>query len=127
MTVDPLLRAREGAALLGVSIATFWRRVDDGTIPPPVRICGASRWPQSDFVNLIEAAKDARRSADRRCGSCRHAVRPSPEDAANSMLVALGKAEAQDIVHCTALSLPAAKQFVPKDCKMKCWEGRDRD
>ena len=35
---DHLLTAREGAALLHVSIPTFWRRVADGTVPKPIKI-----------------------------------------------------------------------------------------
>ncbi len=33
-TTDPLLIAREGAAILQISVPTFWRRVADGTQPP---------------------------------------------------------------------------------------------
>lgn len=60
MNVDPLLRAREGAALLGVSLSTFWRHVESGMIPPPVKIGGSSRWPQSDIQSVIEKAKSNR-------------------------------------------------------------------
>lgn len=34
---DPLLKDREAAQLLEVSHATFWRRVNDGTVPPPIK------------------------------------------------------------------------------------------
>lgn len=60
MTVDPLLRAREGAALLGISISTFWRHVQEGTIPQPVRVGGATRWPASEIQAVIEKAKAER-------------------------------------------------------------------
>lgn len=36
--VDPLLTAREAAPLLDISVATFWRRVADGTIPKPIKL-----------------------------------------------------------------------------------------
>ncbi|TIS63932.1 MAG: DNA-binding protein, partial [Mesorhizobium sp.] len=42
---DPLLTAKESAAFLQVSIPTFWRRVADRTVPPPVKIGALSRWP----------------------------------------------------------------------------------
>ena len=59
---DPLLTARESAAVLQISIPTFWRRVADGTVPKPVKIGALSRWPQSEVLGVIEKAK-ARRAA----------------------------------------------------------------
>lgn len=59
---DPLLTDREGAAVLSVSVPTFWRRVSDGTVPKPVKIGALSRWPQSEILAVIEAAK-AKRAA----------------------------------------------------------------
>ena len=58
--VDPLLTAREGAAVLQISIPTFWRRVADGTIPKPVKLDGLSRWPKSEIIAVIETAKARR-------------------------------------------------------------------
>lgn len=57
---DPLLTAREAAPILGVSVPTFWRRVADGTIPKPIKLGALSRWPQSEILQVIEAAKAAR-------------------------------------------------------------------
>lgn len=58
--VDPLLTAREAAAVLQVSVPTFWRRVADGTVPKPVKLGGLSRWPKSEVLAVIETAKLAR-------------------------------------------------------------------
>ena len=58
--IDPLIRDRVAADVLGCSTATFWRRVADGTIPPPVKIGGMSRWPQSEILAVIEQAKAER-------------------------------------------------------------------
>jgi predicted DNA-binding transcriptional regulator AlpA len=60
---DPLLIAREGAAILQISIPTFWRRVADGTVPKPVKLGGLSRWPKSEILGVIETAKAARTAA----------------------------------------------------------------
>lgn len=60
---DPLLRVTEGAALLGISVPTFYRRVGDGTIPKPVKLGGAVRWPQSELLTVIERAKAQRHAA----------------------------------------------------------------
>jgi predicted DNA-binding transcriptional regulator AlpA len=60
---DPLLTDREGAAILSVSIPTFWRRVSDGTVPKPVKIGALSRWPQSEIMAVIERAKAQRTAA----------------------------------------------------------------
>lgn len=57
---DPLLTAREAAPLLGMSLPTFWRRVADGTIPKPLKLGVLSRWPKSEILAVIEAAKAAR-------------------------------------------------------------------
>lgn len=63
--VDLLLKDREGATLLGMSVPTFWRRVADGTIPKPIKLGGLSRWPQSEIEAVIERAKAAREPSAR--------------------------------------------------------------
>jgi predicted DNA-binding transcriptional regulator AlpA len=57
---DPLLIARDCAALLQISMPTFWRRVADGTIRKPIKLGGLSRWTRSDILAVIEAAKACR-------------------------------------------------------------------
>lgn len=61
---DPLIRDVDAARLLGCSKATFWRRVADGTFPRPVKIGHVSRWPRSDVISVIDAAKARRKSRD---------------------------------------------------------------
>lgn len=51
---------RDGAAFFGWSRATFWRRVQDGTIPQPVKIGRTSRWR---WGWLYQLADDAEREA----------------------------------------------------------------
>ena len=51
-----LLRERDACSVLGISRATLWRRVKDGTIPQPVKIGGASRFPRSEIIHVIEVA-----------------------------------------------------------------------
>lgn len=60
--VDPLIRDAEGAALLGCSKATWWRRVADGTLPPAIKIGGMSRWKLSDVLEVIDRASEQRRT-----------------------------------------------------------------
>ena len=55
-----LIRDREGAALLGCSRATWWRRVKDGTIPQPIRLAGLTRWPRSEILEVIDRLRGAR-------------------------------------------------------------------
>ena len=57
---DPLLNAKEGAAIIGCSIPTWWRWVAEGKVPKPVKLGAMSRWPQSEILEMIEAAKAAR-------------------------------------------------------------------
>lgn len=60
---DPLIRDVEGAALLGCSKATFWRRVADKTFPPPIKIGGMSRWRLSEIEAVINQAASSRDAA----------------------------------------------------------------
>jgi predicted DNA-binding transcriptional regulator AlpA len=60
--LDPLLTVREAATLLQLSVPTFWRRVADRTVPRPIKLGGLSRWPRSEILAVIEAAKAARGS-----------------------------------------------------------------
>lgn len=57
---DDLIRDNEASKIIGCSKSSFWRRVADGTFPPPVKIGGLSRWLRSDIVNAIELAKERR-------------------------------------------------------------------
>ncbi|MCX5578561.1 helix-turn-helix transcriptional regulator [Kaistia terrae] len=61
--IDPLLTVRECAAILQMSVPTFWRRVADGTVPKPVKIGSLSRWPRSEITGVIEQAKARRNVA----------------------------------------------------------------
>lgn len=58
--IDPLLTVREGASLLKISVPTFWRWVGNGTLPKAVKLGGMSRWPQSELLAFVEAAKAKR-------------------------------------------------------------------
>lgn len=60
---DPLLNVRESAALAGVSVPTWWRRVADETFPPPVKLGNLSRWPRSEILDALERLKAARYAA----------------------------------------------------------------
>lgn len=57
MHQDPatLLSAEAAAALLGLSKATFWRRVQDGTFPPGIKIVGVTRWRRCDLLAAVAA------------------------------------------------------------------------
>ena len=56
MTDEPaiLLSDNAAAAMLGISRATFWRRVSDGTFPAPVKIGGATRWRRADLLAAVD-------------------------------------------------------------------------
>lgn len=59
-----LLADREAANLLGISRATFWRRVSDRSIPPPIKLAGVSRWRRDELLAVIDrltAERDRRR------------------------------------------------------------------
>ncbi len=58
-----LLSDNAGAALLGISRATFWRRVKDKTFPAPVRIGGVTRWRRDELLAAVEKAAAERDAA----------------------------------------------------------------
>jgi predicted DNA-binding transcriptional regulator AlpA len=58
--IDPLIRDRVAAGMLGCSPTTIWRRVADGTLPRPVKIGGMSRWLTSEIEAVVESAKARR-------------------------------------------------------------------
>jgi excisionase family DNA binding protein len=53
--VDPLLKAKEVADFLRVSVPTLYRRMADGTLPKPVKLGNTSRWPQSEILAAVES------------------------------------------------------------------------
>lgn len=55
-----LLRDREVCKLLGCSRATLWRRVQDGTLPLPIKIGHMSRFVASEIFEAVEKAKSDR-------------------------------------------------------------------
>jgi len=57
---DRLLTVKESAEALTVSVPTFYRLLKKGRIPKPVHIGNHPRWPQSDILGVIEAAKQQR-------------------------------------------------------------------
>lgn len=58
--VDPLLTDRESAVILRCGLSTFRRYVAQGLVTPPLKLGGTSRWPQSEILAVIEAAKAKR-------------------------------------------------------------------
>lgn len=61
--VDPLLKAKEVAGILQVSVPTLYRRMADGTLPKPIKLGSTSRWPQSEILAAVETAKSRRDAA----------------------------------------------------------------
>ncbi|TNC60468.1 helix-turn-helix transcriptional regulator [Rubellimicrobium roseum] len=59
-SVDPLLTDREASAELNCGLSTFRRWVAQGLVPKPLKLGGTSRWPRSEILAVIEAAKTRR-------------------------------------------------------------------
>ncbi|MDJ0993024.1 MAG: AlpA family phage regulatory protein [Dinoroseobacter sp.] len=51
---------RECAAAIGCAISTFWKWVQEGKFPRPIKLGNLSRWPASDVENFIAEATAAR-------------------------------------------------------------------
>ena len=58
-----LLDVKAVAALFQASPSTIWRRVNDGTMPRPIRIGGMTRWARDEIDAVIDRAKRARDEA----------------------------------------------------------------
>jgi len=58
--VDPLLTAKEVAAMLRVSTVTLYREIRRGNVPAPIKLGTCSRWPRSEILAAIKAAGDRR-------------------------------------------------------------------
>ena len=52
---DRLITVKDVGAALSCSRSTIWRRVKDGTIPAPLKICGMTRWRETDIAALMQA------------------------------------------------------------------------
>ncbi|WP_109313073.1 AlpA family transcriptional regulator [Ruegeria sp. AU67] len=59
---DRLLTDAEVASFLGVSKATVWRHAAKGSLPKPVKLGHASRWPESDVQAAVDQLKAQRDS-----------------------------------------------------------------
>jgi predicted DNA-binding transcriptional regulator AlpA len=55
-----LLSEATAADWLGISRATFWRRVKDKTFPEPIRIGGATRWRRDELLAALDRASAER-------------------------------------------------------------------
>jgi predicted DNA-binding transcriptional regulator AlpA len=57
---ERLLTDREAGEYFGVSRQTVWTYVRKGIIPKPLTFGGITRFPLSDILGVIEAAKQQR-------------------------------------------------------------------
>jgi excisionase family DNA binding protein len=60
VVADRLLRIEEAAEVLAISARALYRLIAAGKLPPPVKIGSATRIPESDLMQYINALKDAR-------------------------------------------------------------------
>lgn len=59
-STDRLLRARDVADILAVSLRGVWRLTSEGVIPAPIKLGGATRWRESDLRRFLRKAADQR-------------------------------------------------------------------
>ena len=70
-----LFRDRDVAKILNISVSSVWRRVQDKTLPPPIRIGRATRWPASEINEAVEKAKTLRDTQQKSQGNAARGVR----------------------------------------------------
>lgn len=58
-----LLRAREVARLLAVSVRSVWRLAATGLIPAPVKVGGATRWRACDIHAFVVEPGEGRHAS----------------------------------------------------------------
>lgn len=51
--VADTLTAADVARLLGVDVRTVWRRRNDETLPPPIKLGRLVRWPRAEFEKWL--------------------------------------------------------------------------
>ena len=49
-----LVPAVEAAKMLSMGRSTFWNKVKQNQLPPPIRIAGLTRWRVSDLRNFVD-------------------------------------------------------------------------
>ena len=54
-----LISDKSGASLLDLSRSSWWRRVNDGSLPQPIKIGGATRWRLDEVLAAIERISGA--------------------------------------------------------------------
>lgn len=59
-----LLSDKALARYLGVHVATVWRRVQDGTLPKPIKVGGCTRWSREEIDAVIRRELGRRDGAD---------------------------------------------------------------
>ena len=55
-----LLSVKQGAALCGLGISTWWRLLASGKAPKPPKIGGSVRWPRDEIFAWVAAGCPAR-------------------------------------------------------------------
>lgn len=58
-----LLTVSEIGAELSLGQSTIWRKVKDGSFPPPIKIGGATRWHLIEVESYIAKLTDEQRKA----------------------------------------------------------------
>lgn len=56
---DHLLKIEQVLKILAISRATFYKCINDGILPKPIKLGTASRWRNSDIQNYINSFKPA--------------------------------------------------------------------
>lgn len=59
-----LLDIRRVASVLSISPATVWRRVADGSLPPPIKLGGATRWRADEIAAAVDRLAEEQRRGD---------------------------------------------------------------
>lgn len=54
-----MLGVNDIAEITGLSRSTIYRRVDDGTFPPPLKIGRRSLWMKHSFIRVLKALETA--------------------------------------------------------------------
>lgn len=62
MRSEPLLLSvRDAAALLGISVSSVWRHAKDGTLPPPFKIGGSTRFKLDELLAAVDGLQTSRK------------------------------------------------------------------
>lgn len=112
-----LLSDNAAAAMLGISRATFWRRVNDDTMPRPLKLGGATRWRRDELMAAVDAL-----SAERSKPEAALAVRRADNADGFQHIAGPANRVAEQVVNAVIERAERAGDLAMAERLRRCWQ-----